>query len=149
MNQILEFINRGVLFDIALGQLKEKVLDKIGEPSDVVNLSDELDLCAYGYGLELYFEKDMLNKISIKYEFDSESFKLPSYFGDSNGDGLNGLKSIDHLVDVFQENGFEWSIKREFSDDTTICLICNDVSYVYYSLDAHHILSIQSIPSEY
>lgn len=149
MNQILEFINRGVLFDIALGQSKEKILDKIGEPSDVINLSDELDLWAYGYGLELYFEKNKLNKISIKYDFDSERFKLPSYFGSSNGDGLDGLKSIDHLIDIFQENDFEWGVKREFSDDTTICLFCNDASYVYYSLDAHHILSVQSILPEY
>ena len=149
MDQILKFIKYGVLFDIVLGQSSEKILNKVGEPSDVVNLSDELDLWAYGYGLELYFEKDTLNKIAIKYDFDSERFKLPSYFGNSNGDGLNGLKSIDYLIDIFQENDFDWSIKREFSDDTTICLFCNDVSYVYYSLDAHHILSVQVVPSEY
>ena len=148
MGVLIEFMKSGSLSDISIGQKGKVIESKIGKPVDVVSLGDDLDLCSYGYGLELYFASEVLNKISIKYDFVSNRFILPDYLEVNEDNKLNGLNSLDDLVRHMDLSEIEWSINKIFSDDTTLCLTCNEATNVFYSLDNHHIISIQTMPSE-
>lgn len=149
MNLLLSFIGTGVLSDITLGQSEDELKTKVGDPTDVMSLSDELILWAYGYGLELYIENGKLSKISIKYNFTLEKFELPAYFDVSDHGSFDGLKSIDKLIDLLKEEDIDWGISKDLSDDSTICITCDDGANIYYSLEDHHILSLQSVPPLY
>lgn len=142
---LFRFIETGSLADIKLGIQESVVQAKVGNPSDVITLSDGFVLWAYGYGLELYFENSELIKISVKYDFTLEIFRLPEYFGREGNGQLDGLSSLDSLINMLKDQEVDWSIHKDFTDDSTICLFCNDATYIYYNLDDHQILSIQSM----
>lgn len=149
MSLLIKFLATGTLYDLALGQNEEELKAKLGGSTDVVSLSNELVLWAYSYGLELYIQDGELSKISIKYNFTSHKFELPAYFGVSNHGVLDGLDSIDKLIDLLKEENIDWGINKELSDDSTICIACDDEANIYYCLNDHHILSLQSVQPLY
>ncbi len=147
MSLLLKFIETGNLADIKLGLQGSAVRAKVGSPTDIMDLSDSLTLWAYGYGLELYFENSLLSKISIKYDFTLGKFRLPECFVEEIYGQFDRLSSVDNLIELLKEQEIDWSIDKRFSDDSTICLLCNEISCIYYSLEDHHILCIQSASS--
>lgn len=149
MSLLLSFIGSGALSDVSLGQNQTELKAKVGDPTDVISLSDELVLWAYGYGLELYIENGELNKISIKYNFTSDKFELPAYFNATDYSEFNELSSIDKLIELLKERDIDWSIDKKLSDDSTICIACGEGANIFYSLDDHHVLSLQAVPSLY
>ena len=146
MSYILEMIKKGKLCNLSLGLSVAEIETIIKKPNNVLELSEESQLWAYDYGLELYLENDVLNKITLKYDYMNKSFKLPKFFDASACLEFNKLCSIDTLIKILDENDVDWEINKNLCDDTNICLSCNEVSQIFYCLDTHHILSIQSVP---
>ena len=143
-NYIIEMIKSGELLELKLGLSPKEISSIIEETAVITALNSELDLWNYGYGLELFLENDKLTKFSIRTVTESGQFELPQSFKRIQNNELENLSSIDLLIDILKVNEINWSINKNLCDDEHICITCNDLVDIYYSLDRHHIYNIQS-----
>jgi len=136
MNDILNFIESGNIFDIGLGDSIEEVESKLGAPEDILHNGD-LELHKF-FSLEVTFRTREICMISIQVYDDMiyypETFKSKE---------ISFKYLIDDFTALLNEKNRYWFVCGESSQDEFVAIKTSSDVVVFFELPHRGITRIQ------